>query len=427
MKKLLAITVIVATILAIATTAYANDSISTYNWNELVSSDVKNITVTQLERGFKLQSKINNRWTDIQLNVSGDMFGTIEYSSTETTMFQTLDLKRGETATIRLFEATLWLQQEPVHMVSIAFNTGDLRRADSLGYGWIFTPNEPISFVVPSNQDIKVIQAYDPRTAKNSEFRVGEIAYIGLDGGTIWFEKPRVKENSITHYSQTQYFCQKFPCICKVSTFRIGHILGNDEPTIFDALEILKYLVGIESVIDNCETAFKAALIVSETEPTIFDALEIIKYLVGMVNVITDKIDEKEILLWFELFESSQNAIDILDNTTIPTIAQRFQFTKVWSGAPATNVVLVQLLNSNYAFFNKQGENAYGVEFTSMEMSGRFALELTGLTLNETHIAFNWFTAEFKYATTKDGTLYVLSNLCPLALIEEVKTFLDED
>ncbi|MCL2072246.1 MAG: heavy-metal-associated domain-containing protein [Oscillospiraceae bacterium] len=72
----------------------------------------------------------------------------------------------------------------------------------------------------------------------------------------------------------------------------LGHVRGDTNVTIFDALEILKYIVGM-----NCEikengvinqSAMKAALIVNPNalEPTIFDVLEILKHLVGMDNII---------------------------------------------------------------------------------------------------------------------------------------------
>ena len=65
-----------------------------------------------------------------------------------------------------------------------------------------------------------------------------------------------------------------------------GNIRGSDTPTIFDALEILKHIVGMDSEIAKCGNAREAALITEESkatgEPTIFDVLEILKYLVGM-------------------------------------------------------------------------------------------------------------------------------------------------
>ncbi|MCL2071602.1 MAG: RICIN domain-containing protein [Oscillospiraceae bacterium] len=69
-----------------------------------------------------------------------------------------------------------------------------------------------------------------------------------------------------------------------------GRVLSNDtEPTIFDALEILKHLVGMDGVIKSGgrdSRAWNAALITEDSklrgEPTIFDVLEILKYLVGI-------------------------------------------------------------------------------------------------------------------------------------------------
>ncbi|MCL2071304.1 MAG: hypothetical protein FWH07_03610 [Oscillospiraceae bacterium] len=74
-----------------------------------------------------------------------------------------------------------------------------------------------------------------------------------------------------------------------------GRVLSNDtEPTIFDALEILKHLVGMDGVIKSGgrdSRAWNAALITAESQasgtPTIFDVLEILKYLVGMESAVT--------------------------------------------------------------------------------------------------------------------------------------------
>lgn len=79
-----------------------------------------------------------------------------------------------------------------------------------------------------------------------------------------------------------------------VSAARKGCILGGTEPTIFDALEILKYLSGMDSAIKekgkiNAEK-MDAATISKEGKKkggtTIFCALEILKYLSYMDNEI---------------------------------------------------------------------------------------------------------------------------------------------
>ena len=68
---------------------------------------------------------------------------------------------------------------------------------------------------------------------------------------------------------------------------RYGHILGNPDIKVSDALEILKYIVGMNNVIEECAVAFDAALIVSEEKPGVSDALEILKEIVGMPNKIS--------------------------------------------------------------------------------------------------------------------------------------------
>ncbi|MCL1903969.1 MAG: CAP domain-containing protein [Oscillospiraceae bacterium] len=71
-----------------------------------------------------------------------------------------------------------------------------------------------------------------------------------------------------------------------------GCVLGGNEPTIFDVIEILKYLTGMDSAIENKgfvnTSRYNAATISNEGiaagKPTIFCAVEILKYLVGVEN-----------------------------------------------------------------------------------------------------------------------------------------------
>jgi len=66
----------------------------------------------------------------------------------------------------------------------------------------------------------------------------------------------------------------------------LGHILGEYEWTIADALEILRYTVGLPSIIDECDIAKLAALIVSEETPGIADALQILRHLVDLPSAL---------------------------------------------------------------------------------------------------------------------------------------------
>ena len=117
----------------------------------------------------------------------------------------------------------------------------------------------------------------------------------------------RCEQNNMSFYCNkcTQGRCRRNCCgcglppvcrTCSLCTFEnpfpyqpLGYILCNKTITIFDALEILKHLVEMESVISKCSTIRRASLIVSDGDyPTIFDALEILKYLAGMESAVSE-------------------------------------------------------------------------------------------------------------------------------------------
>jgi hypothetical protein len=74
----------------------------------------------------------------------------------------------------------------------------------------------------------------------------------------------------------------------------LGDVNGDGTVDINDAVEILKYVVGLDSVIAEGNIAWKNALIVSETEPGIEDALEILKYMVGLENALEANPHERQ-------------------------------------------------------------------------------------------------------------------------------------
>jgi hypothetical protein len=76
----------------------------------------------------------------------------------------------------------------------------------------------------------------------------------------------------------------------EVPPYSRGDVDGNGFIEIDDALEILKFVVGLESVIGDAPCKSRnAALIVSDTTeaaPSTADALEILKYVAGLESVI---------------------------------------------------------------------------------------------------------------------------------------------
>jgi uncharacterized protein YbjT (DUF2867 family) len=69
-----------------------------------------------------------------------------------------------------------------------------------------------------------------------------------------------------------------------------AHITGEREYTMQDALEILRYAVGLPSVLDNCNVAIMAALLVSDELPGVQDALAILRFLVNLPSPVLDEI-----------------------------------------------------------------------------------------------------------------------------------------
>jgi hypothetical protein len=70
------------------------------------------------------------------------------------------------------------------------------------------------------------------------------------------------------------------------STDVVVATLERGELTLTDALEILRFVVGLPSVLNECDDALAAALIVSEDVPGIVDALQIMRHLVGLESVL---------------------------------------------------------------------------------------------------------------------------------------------
>jgi len=77
-------------------------------------------------------------------------------------------------------------------------------------------------------------------------------------------------------------------CItCGVDSRKLGDITGTGKVEIGDALEILKYLAGMNSmVVESNACRWEAARITKNAKPQIGDALEILKFLAGMTSMI---------------------------------------------------------------------------------------------------------------------------------------------
>ena|GEM_PF-3102896 len=181
----------------------------------------------------------------------------------------------------------------------IAFAQADVPVSgfDSL-YLYEFDDQWNINFIEVASADYDV---YGARAGKTIVV-LSENYLNSLNNGIYWFKfqfsggiAPYIMlETTSFNLEQIKTLCEcviQHSCsICLGEILAKGHILGQENVTIFDCLEVLKNLVGMDGAIENCPNALNAALIVANRPipdtPTIFDALEILKKLVNMDNEI---------------------------------------------------------------------------------------------------------------------------------------------
>ena len=87
----------------------------------------------------------------------------------------------------------------------------------------------------------------------------------------------------ITH-NATCVVCEEITC---PGAYRTGDVNGNCWIGIDDGLEILKWVIGLESVIDGNEFAFNAALIGDEVEPSVDGGLAVLRFVIGLDSVLS--------------------------------------------------------------------------------------------------------------------------------------------
>jgi Leucine-rich repeat (LRR) protein len=75
------------------------------------------------------------------------------------------------------------------------------------------------------------------------------------------------------------------------TTLTLGHLLGFREYTVHDAIEILRFVAGLPSVLDDCPIAPIVALIVNcpQTGPGVADAIAILRHLNGLPSALNSR------------------------------------------------------------------------------------------------------------------------------------------
>ena len=167
------------------------------------------------------------------------------------------------------------------YTVEIAFNTNDGNRAtyamtnehgrlESIPApkrdGWIFSH---WSWRQRTNNSVNIV-VVDLDTVFEQMSLLTNIASVDA----VWIEAPH------------RIDCEDCDnCARSPHAGKHGHVLGNENATVNDALEILKYIVGLGNIIATCDNSRKAATIV-DNAVGVQDALEILKKVVGLPNLI---------------------------------------------------------------------------------------------------------------------------------------------
>jgi hypothetical protein len=70
----------------------------------------------------------------------------------------------------------------------------------------------------------------------------------------------------------------------------IGDVNGDCKLDVADALAILRFIVGLSSVLDNCNAALRAAIIANPgaSAPDVNDVLQILRFIVRLSSELDD-------------------------------------------------------------------------------------------------------------------------------------------
>ena len=141
---------------------------------------------------------------------------------------------------------------------------------------------------------------------RNLELQNNRIIDIGPLSNLVKLESISISNNRITDLKPLEKLVslERYPLLGnpltneQIDTFKLNlnsnkekasnfvkRVLGEEPVTVEEALEILKYLAGMESVVSDGNVAFYAACITGGDEPSIADVLEILKHLAGMKSV----------------------------------------------------------------------------------------------------------------------------------------------
>jgi hypothetical protein len=138
---------------------------------------------------------------------------------------------------------------------------------------------------------------YDITTSINTPFAQNPfISVVRTGTHAVFMPYKEIDETPKNTLLMTQFFTGHAKDVqitgdsIKSVSFKPGYIRGEKRILISDALELLKFLAGIDSILHTDERSFNAALITEQSQikgkPSIHDVLLILKHLTGKTRVL---------------------------------------------------------------------------------------------------------------------------------------------
>jgi len=283
MKKLISILVIVALIITSTPIKPVDSAKEVYS--EWWEQGITNKRLAEMVESGEIPANVthlylqNNQISDVKplskLTELNELYLNVNQISDITPLsklinLQHLELGCNEIADITPLSKLIKLQRLNLNDNKIK-DTTPLSKLTKLQ--WLYLDNNKIANITPLSKLTK-LQRLDLDNNKIRDLTPLESLLTNLIFVSIYGNP--VDQNQIDNLEMKRK---------KLHTF-VNRVLGEQPVTIAEALEILKYLAGMESVIDDGNAAFYAARITGGDKPRIDDVLEILKKLAGMKSML---------------------------------------------------------------------------------------------------------------------------------------------
>jgi hypothetical protein len=158
---------------------------------------------------------------------------------------------------------------------------------DSLNFAVEAFKDEFVKFPINMNDVLNVILETAAYTGKDAAEKRETLVLAVLDSNELFDSFGGILEYMRLHKDSSVYAAYKamFDMTSGVTAFSKGDVNGDGKITTADAIEVLRYVAGLDSVITESTLALKAACVVSEGDPGTTDAIAILRHIAGLALI----------------------------------------------------------------------------------------------------------------------------------------------